>query len=135
MVAFVLAGLIIVVFTVVAVLLTGKTDSGKSMFRPEDQVAMIILGLIAAAGVLLFARPVVIADRDGLRVRNLLGWRELPWSMIAAVRFDRGNPWVTLDLADDDVIAVMAVQAADKEYAVNAVRGLRAMLAASETPA
>jgi hypothetical protein len=119
----------VVIFTVVALLLKGKTDSGKSMFRPEDQVAMIALGLLAAAGILLFARPTVIATRDGLRVRNLLGWRELSWSMVAAVRFDRGNPWVTLDLADDDVIAVMAVQAADKEYAVAAVRGLRAMLA------
>jgi hypothetical protein len=127
-VAFVLAGLIVVVFTVIALLLKGKTDSGKSLFRPEDQVAMIILGLLAAAGVLLFTRPTVIADRSGVRVRNLLGWRQLPWTMIAAVRFDRGNPWVTLDLANDDVIAVMAVQAADKEYAVSAVRGLRAML-------
>lgn len=130
-----LAGLIILVFTIVALLLHGKTESGKSMFRPEDQVAMVLLGLLAAGGMLLFARPTVIADRNGLRIRNLFGWRELPWSVVAAVRFDRGNPWVTLDLADDDVIAVMAVQAADKEYAVTAVRGLRAMLAASRTPA
>jgi hypothetical protein len=134
-VCFALAGLIVVIFTVVALLLKGKTDSGKSMFRPEDQVAMIMLGLLAAAGILLFARPTVIATRGGLRVRNLLGWRELSWSMVAAVRFDRGNPWVTLDLADDDVIAVMAVQAADKEYAVAAVRGLRAMLAEAKAEA
>jgi PH (Pleckstrin Homology) domain-containing protein len=134
-ISYVLAGLIVLVFTVIALLLKGKTDSGKSIFRPEDQVAMILLGLLAAAGVLLFARPTVIADRNGLRVRNLFGWRELSWSMVAAVRFDRGNPWVTLDLADDDVIAVMAVQAVDKEYAVTAVRGLRAMLAVAKADA
>jgi len=49
----------------------------------------------------------------------------------AAVRFDRGSPWVALDLYDDDVISVMAVQAADKEYALDTVRTLRRLLAAS----
>jgi len=92
---------------------------------------MILLGLLAAGAVLMFTRPRIIADIDGVRVRNLLAWKYFPWSVIAAVRFDRGSPWVALDLYDDDVISVMAVQAADKEYALDTVRTLRRLLAAS----
>ena len=47
--------------------------------------------------------------------------------MVRAVRFGRGAPWATLELQDDDVVSVMAVQAADKEYAVEAIRVLRAL--------
>lgn len=122
---------VVIVFTAIAFALRGKTESGKSVFRVEDQIAMVVLGLLGAAGILMFIRPTLVADRNGLRFRNLLGWIDLPWEVVEAVRFDYGSPWVSLDLRDDDVIAVMAVQAADKEYAVSAVRSLRALLAAS----
>jgi Bacterial PH domain len=49
------------------------------------------------------------------------------------VRFDRGSPWASLELRDDDVVQVMAVQVMDKEYAVDAVRALRHLLAAAQT--
>jgi len=130
-VAYISAGLVVVIFTAVAFTLRGKTDSGRSEFHVEDQIAMILLGLLAAGAVLMFTRPRIIADIDGVRVRNLLAWKYFPWSVIAAVRFDRGSPWVALDLYDDDVISVMAVQAADKEYALDTVRTLRRLLAAS----
>jgi hypothetical protein len=48
------------------------------------------------------------------------------------VTFGRGAPWLTLDLHDDDVLNVMAVQAADKERAVRAARGIRALHAAHQ---
>ncbi|HEY7174104.1 MAG TPA: PH domain-containing protein, partial [Micromonosporaceae bacterium] len=99
-----------------------------SVFHIEDQIAMVVLGLLAAAGILIFTRPRIIADRHGVRVRNLVAWKYYPWDMIAAVRFDRGSPWVAIDLVDDDVVSVMAVQATDKQYAVDAVRGLRRLL-------
>jgi Bacterial PH domain len=130
-VAYISATLVVVIFTSVAFTLRGRTDSGRSVFHIEDQIAMIVLGLLAAAAVLMFTRPRIIADADGVRVRNLLGWKYFSWSVITAVRFDRGSPWVALDLQDDDVISVMAVQAADKEYALDTVRALRRLLAAS----
>jgi hypothetical protein len=141
-VAYVLAVVVVIAFTALSFSLTGETDAGNTsemaatMFTPADRIAMILLGVIVAACVLLFTRPVVIADADGIRIRNLGGWREpLAWDQVAAVRFDRGSPWVTLDLPNDDMISVMAVQANDKQYAVDAVRGLRALLAASRAPA
>jgi hypothetical protein len=47
--------------------------------------------------------------------------------VVRAVRFDRNSPWATLDLFDDDQVSVHALQAADKDYAVQGVRTLRAL--------
>ena len=134
-VAWVLAVLLVVVFSVVATTLRGPTDSGKSVFQTGDQVAMIGLGILAALGVLLFTRPRVSADETGIRVRNVIGNYDLPWDVVRAVEFRRGSPWASLELVNDDVIAVMAVQAADKRRALVAVRGLRALLDAAHRAA
>jgi len=128
-VAWILAVLVVVVFSAVATTLRGPTDSGKSVFQAGDQVAMIGLGILGALGILLFTRPRVSADADRIRIRNVIGSYELPWDVVRSVEFRRGSPWASLELENDDVVAVMAVQAADKEYAVAAVRGLRALLA------
>ena len=70
-------------------------------------------------------------DADGVRVRNLLGFYDLPWEAVRAVSFGRGAPWAFLELTDDNRVALLAVQAADKDYAVRVVRGLRALHAAA----
>jgi hypothetical protein len=127
------AAALVAVMTVVAVLL--KTSStGVVAFQTADQVAMIVLGLAMGAGVLLVGRPRVDADAAGIRVRNVVGTHQLPWSMVRAVRFDRHSPWASLLLSNGDELSVLAVQAADKGRAVDAVEGLRALLAAA-TPA
>jgi hypothetical protein len=130
-VAWVVAVVVVVVFTVLGTALTGPTDSGKSVFRTSDQVAMIILGVLAGAAILLFTRPRVSADERHIEIRNVIGGYDLPWVLVRELRFERGASWVTLELEDDDVVAVMAIQAADKEYAVAAARQLRALLDAS----
>ena len=127
------AAAIVAVMTVVAVLLK-SSSTGVVAFQTADQVAMVVLGLAMGAGVLFVARPRVDADADGIRVRNIVGTHELPWSVVRAVRFDRHSPWATLLLSNGDEHAVLAVQAADKGRAVDAVEGLRALLAAA-TPA
>jgi hypothetical protein len=130
-VAWVLAVLVVAVFTAVGTTLRGATDSGKSVFQAGDQAAMIGLGVLAALGILMFTRPRVDADERGIRVRNVIGSYDLPWDVVRSIEFRRGSPWASLELQDDDVIALMAVQAADRAQAVAAVRGLRALLAAS----
>lgn len=117
------AVLLIVVFTVVAVLLR-RTPTGV-YFRVSDQVAMVLLGLLLAGAALLFARPKVRAAEDGVQVRNLLGTRLVPWDLVLRVSFPDGAPWARLELPDDEYIAVMAIQAADGRHAVEAIRGLR----------
>jgi len=125
----VLAVAVVVVCTLVSFGLRGSTGDGPGVFEAGDQWAMIGLGVALAIGILMFTRPRVEADGTGIRVRNVIGGYELPWEVVRAVRFGRGAPWASLDLEDDDTVAVMAVQAADKQYAVEAVRTLRALLA------
>jgi hypothetical protein len=134
-VCFVLAPVVVLVFALLATLLSGSTGEGTAVFQRGDQVAMVVLGLLAAAAILLFTRPKVTADTDHIKIQNVLGGYDLPWAIVRRIRFDRGNPWVSLELEDDDVIAVMAVQAADKEHAVAGVRALRALLAAHRAAA
>lgn len=114
--------------TVVGALLHGRT-AGGGRFERGDQVAMTVLGLLLAAGILAFTRPRLDADAAGVRVRNVVGSYDLPWQVVLRVRFDDGAPWPVLDLADDETVSVMAVQSVDGEYAVTAVQGLRRLLA------
>jgi hypothetical protein len=123
-----MAAALVAAMTVVAVLLKSST-TGVVSFHTSDQVAMIGLGLAMGAGVLLVGRSRVDADADGLRVRNVVVHHAVPWSAVRAVRFDEHSPWATLLLTNDDELAVSAVQAADGERALLAVRGLRALLA------
>ncbi|MGH3715514.1 MAG: PH domain-containing protein [Micromonosporaceae bacterium] len=120
---------VVVIFSAVATALRGDTEGG-GVFQLADQIAMVGLGLLGAAGILALTRPRVEADTERIKLRNVVGSYELPWQLVRAVRFDRGAPWASLELVDDDVVAVMAVQAADKEYAVATVRQLRALHAA-----
>ena len=127
-VATVVASVVVVAFAVIAVLL-GNTSSEGVTFGVGDQIAMLVMGLLVAAGVLLLARPQVVADVHGLRVRNIFATREVPWEVVREVAFRDGSPWAVLELADDDQLAVLAVQASDGPRAVTAVRGLRALQA------
>ncbi len=127
-VCFVLAGVVVVFFTIIGIMLSGPTGTGQGVFTTADQVAMVVLGVLGALGVLAFARPRVTADAERVRIRNIVGGYDLPWSVVRGLRFTTGNPWVSLELADDETVAVMAIQAVDKEYAIHAARTLRVLL-------
>ncbi|WP_412542834.1 PH domain-containing protein [Longispora sp. K20-0274] len=124
------AAAVAVIFTVVAVGLRGQSE-GVAVFGVGDQVAMIVLGLLGALAILWFTRPRVEADDAGIRIRNLFGSYDLPWDLVREIRFDAGSSWASLELVDDEVVAIMAVQSADKGRAVAAVRGLRALHSAA----
>lgn len=125
-----LAAFVLVLFGVVAVALGRGTD-GDAAFRLPDQLAMFGLGLIIAVCLVGFTRARVEADAGEIRIRNLVGERVLPWQVVREVVLDEGSPWASLDLHDDDTVALLAVQANDGERAVRAVLELRALLRAS----
>ena len=127
-VAALIAAIVTVTFVVIAVLL-GNTSSEGVSFGVGDQIAMVLLGLFVAGGILLIARPSLVADERGLRVRNILVSHDVPWEVVRAVSFTDGSPWATLELADDDQLALLAVQATDGERSVAAVRALRVLQA------
>lgn len=115
------------IFSLVGTGLRGSTGQGNATFQRGDQFAMIGLGVLIAAGILLFTRPRVEADERGVRVRNVVGSYDLPWEVVRRVSFERGAAWASLELHDDDLVPMIALQTVDKERAVAGVRALRAL--------
>ena len=124
--------LVVVVFVVVAVALGGGPE-GDAQFQLPDQIAMVCLGLILGGGVLVFTRARVEADAYGVTVRNALSDKTFPWQVVRAVRLDEGTPWASLELQDDDTVALLGISTNDGDAAVEAVLGLRALLRASQS--
>lgn len=123
------AAVVVVAMVVVAALLT-SSSTGVVTFGLADQVAVAGLGLFVGAGILALSGSRVDADADGVRVRNVLVRRELPWELVRAVRFDQEASCASLEMSYGDEVMLLAVRAADGERAVAAVDGLRALLAA-----
>lgn len=116
---------LVVIFVVIAVLL--KSGSTGVQFGLSDQVSIAAVGVVLAGGALLFARPRLVANADGLEVRNVLFGQRVSWSVIRAVSFPDGAPWARLELPQDEYVPVVAIQAIDGERAVAAIRDLRAL--------
>lgn len=106
-----------------------KVGSSGVIFRTADQVAIGLLGVIIGCLVLMFARPRLRVGPDGLAVRNLLGYRLIPWSNVVDVSFPKGARWARVDLPDDEYVPLMAIQSVDKERAVDAMDAVRALVA------
>jgi len=124
---------VVLLFTVLSFGLHGSAGFDNSgQFERGDQTAMIGLGVLIGLGILALTRPRVRADAAGIKIRNVIGGYDLPWSVVRAVRFDRNSPWATLDLLDEEQVSVHALQATDKEYAVEGVRALRTLHAAAK---
>jgi hypothetical protein len=122
------AALIIAAVGVVLGLLLKISSSGV-IFQTADQVAISLLGVVIAGVVLLFARPRLRVGAPGVAVRNLFGYRLIPWSDVVDVSFPRGARWARVDLPDDEYIPLMAIQAVDKDRAVAAMDRVRELLA------
>jgi hypothetical protein len=125
---------VVVAFMAVTALVLKSSSTGVVRFQTSDQFAILGLGLAIGAGILFLGRSRVDGDAAAVRVRNVAISRELPWSMVRAVRFDRKSAWASLLLENGDEVAVLAVQAVDRERAAEAVEGLRALLAAAHGP-
>jgi len=128
-----------VVGTMTFVGLTLVRDEGQMRqdgvyFRTADAVSMILLGLLAAGGILLLARPRLRVAADGVRVRNVFSEKFVPWAIIERVAFPESSPWAQLILADDEYISIMAIQAMDKQRAVESLREVRDLQASYGPP-
>ncbi|MBU4213297.1 MAG: PH domain-containing protein [Actinobacteria bacterium] len=94
-----------------------------------DQIGFGVLGALIVWFCWRQASVALLVDPAGLTVRNLVVTRRLSWAEVVSVRFGQGRPWVQLDLADGDTIAVMGVQRSDGERAVREARRLATLLA------
>jgi hypothetical protein len=106
-----------------------KIGSSGVIFQTADQVAIGLLGVIIGCLVLLFARPRLRVGPSGVAVRNLLTYRLIPWSEVVDVSFQDGARWARVDLPDDEYVPAMAIQAVDKQRAVDAMDRVRELVA------
>ena len=74
-----------------------------------------------------------VPSPTGLVVRNVLLTRTVTWDEVSRVRFAGGDPWVVLDLADGEQLAVMAVQKSDGPIARSEGSRLAALVQAGRT--
>jgi hypothetical protein len=105
-----------------------KIGSTGVVFQTADQVAMGLLGVIIAGLVLLFSRPRLRVGAAGIAVRNLLTYKLIPWSAVIDVSFPLGARWARVDLPDYEYVPAMAIQAIDKDRAVNAMDQVRELM-------
>jgi Bacterial PH domain len=78
-----------------------------------DRLILVLCGVAVAASLWRFASIRAVPSTRGLVIRNLITTRSLEWAQIIGVQFGGGAPWVSLDLDDTDIVAVMAIQKAD----------------------
>lgn len=130
--AIVTATILIVVFVAVGIFL--KQSEAGVVFSTADQIGIAGIGFILAGFALLFTRPRVWANEQGIRVRNVFTQHTLPWGVVREVIVPNGSAWAVLDLEDDDQVAVLGLQSGDGQTAVAAMRRLRTLHAASHSP-
>lgn len=125
MTARIVAAVIAVAGVVVAVF---NDRASGAYLRTADQVAMGALAVIIAGAVLLLTRPRVKVGRAGLAVRNILGYRLLPWAEVVDVSFPPGKRWARVELDYDEYVPAVAIQSVDREQAVAAMDVIRDLM-------
>jgi hypothetical protein len=104
----------LLVFVVLAIVLP---IGGLGGWGVSDSVMLVVLGLLIAWALGRYAALRATPSPSGLVVRNIIVTTTLEWSQVVGVRFTGGDPWLYLDLASGDDIAVMAIQKSDGAFA------------------
>lgn len=118
------AAIVVLAACTVAGVLLQRSNTGV-IFRVSDQVAMIGIGVILAACILLPLRPRLRADDEGMEVRNAVSTHRFSWSEVVAVSFPDGASCARVELPHDENKPIVAIQAIDGDRAVQAMRDLR----------
>jgi hypothetical protein len=118
------------VFVVVAIVMP-HANAGAT-FGWKDQVFTVVVGAVVAGGLHLPARPRLRADAQAVHMRSYLGnWRTIPWDVVVGVEFPSSVRFARLVLPGDETLALYAVQRTDREHAVETMRALRELFAAT----
>lgn len=123
------ARVVTLVLGVAVIVLTGLLIVMMPGLNTGDQVGFALVALLIVWFCWRQATVQARVDADGVTVRNLVYTRRLEWAEIVSVRFGSGRPWVQLDLADGDTLAVMGIQRADGAYADAEARRLSTLVA------
>lgn len=112
----------------VVVVLAGLAWLAPGGWGDTDRVLLVLFGVGVAAALWRFGMVRAVPTTEGLRVINLVYSRDLEWAQILRVTFAGGSPWVLLELADTEELAVMGVQRADGEFARSEAARLAALV-------
>lgn len=118
----------LILFAALALIL--PATAGGAVWSAGDRAMFFLIGVGIAWVAHRYASIVAVPSREGLVVRNLVVKRTLTWPEVVSVHFGGGDPWVTLDLADADTVAVMAIQKADGPVALREASRLAALVQA-----
>jgi hypothetical protein len=128
------AAVVFVVFLITAIVMP-HANAGAH-FGVKDQAATALIGVILAGLLIMPTRPRLAADEQAVRLRSFLGgWRVVPWDVVVAVEFPGNVRFARLRLPGEETLAIYAVQRMDGAYAVEAMRALRALFAATHPAA
>jgi len=118
--------------TFVVISLVMKHANAGASFGDKDQVATAVIGFILAGLFVMLTRPALVADAESVRLRSFLGgYRVVPWELVVRVEFPSSVRFARLVLPGEETLAIYAIQRLDREYAVEAMRGLRRLHAAT----
>jgi hypothetical protein len=124
------AAVVFAVFLITAIVMP-HANAGAH-FGVKDQIGTGVLGVILGGLFLMLTRPRLHADSDAVRLRSFLGgWRTVPWELVVAVEFPSKLRFARLVLPGEEALAIYAVQRLDKTQAVDVMRQLRALFAAT----
>lgn len=91
-----------------------------------DRWAYPLVGVILSVLLwLIFTRPRVRANSDGVEVRNIVGTRFYPWQVIYGLSFPEGEKMARLELPEFEYVTLWAFQSADKAKVIRSVRQFR----------
>lgn len=126
-VARIVAGLSLVVFTLVAIF-SPAYEGVSTAVTLLNRVAIFGLGVLMAAFLWRYAVIRAVPTERGLTVVNLFRTYELEWAQILSVGLSGGTAWAMLELTDTETLAMMAIQRADGELAEKEASRLAALI-------
>ena len=129
-IAWAASAFVLVVFVITAIVMR-HANAGAS-FDVKDQVGTVVVGIVVALLLIMPTYPRLIADEHEIRLRSFLGnYRVIPWNVVVDVRFPSNVRFAQVVLPGEETLAIYAVQRWDKDRAVEAMEGLRALFAAT----
>lgn len=93
-------------------------------FTPFELITLALTLLAFLAVLHGIGRSYVRVDDDGLEVLNGYRRHRIPWGVMRGISMNRGAPWPTLVLHDDERVMLFAIQGSDGSVAGDAVQDL-----------
>ena len=103
----------------------------RAQFTTFQRITLVLMGVLLFGVYNALVRSRVSATDAGLTVVNGYRKRSYEWSQVIGVSLRRGAPWGTLDLSDGTTISLIGVQGSDGDRARQAIREIRAAIAAN----